>query len=121
MLAEKVNGNLSVSEASEIVSYLYSSPDSEAIMRRVEQEKEYAGHNKVLTTREEQLVDQQRSTVPMINYKRFRRVDEVYERLSRISCMKDIINTCEHLIRCLLALTQAIMEFSVRYTLFILV
>lgn len=80
LLASKVNGHITITEAQEIVAYLYSSSDAEEIMRRVDREKEFAEQSRVLVTREEKIVDQQKSTVPLINYKRFKRVVVFYNR-----------------------------------------
>jgi hypothetical protein len=74
IVAEKINGNISMSEAQEIISYLYSSGDAKEITKRLEREKEYAPENRVLTTREEQIVDRQKAATALINYKRFKRV-----------------------------------------------
>lgn len=74
IVSGKVNGYISMSEAQEIVSYLYSTADSKEILRKLEKEKEYPPENRVLTTREEQIVDRQKTTTAIINYKRFKRV-----------------------------------------------
>lgn len=74
IVKEKLNGHLTISEANEIVRYLYSQSDAKDIISRIDREKEYPPENRVLTTREEQIVDRQKSTTPLINYNRFRRV-----------------------------------------------
>lgn len=79
-MASKVNGYISMSEAQEIVSYLYSSSDAKEILKRLDQEKEYPAENRVLTTREEQIIDRQRASTLIINYKRFKRVVAPYGR-----------------------------------------
>jgi ABC-type histidine transport system ATPase subunit len=77
----KVDGVITMSEAKEIISYLYSAGDSKEILRRLDKEKEYPPENRVLTTREEQIVDRQKTTTAVINYKRFKRVDSTYGQI----------------------------------------
>lgn len=72
MVSKKINGNISIAEASAITEYLYSKQDCKEIMRRIDSEKEYLSEERDVT-REGKLQDRERNIEPIINYKRFQK------------------------------------------------
>jgi len=78
---QRINSFITLNEATEVIKYLYSEEDAAEICRRIVNEQERPSANKMISTREEIIQDQDRTSQAVINYKRFRRVNSLLTKI----------------------------------------
>ena len=71
----RINGVVALAEIAEVVRYLYSEDDAAELLRRISNEQERPNPDKYIHTRADLLMDQDRTSLAVINYKCFRRVN----------------------------------------------